>query len=136
MKAQNGQHITLVGSLHHAEQCSVENVTIHGDDRPQEEHQQIIKKAQHPNGARSAISEPTSDKQRVFLLRRTYHVGNRVVHFATEVGEDNPDRDKIEITFTDTNGDVITTWYPRPGEGRLSGRWYDEELIYDRGNET
>lgn len=134
MKIQNGQHVTLVGSLHHAEQCSVEHVTIHNGELPQGEHQ--TEKAQHPNTAHGPISGPASDKQRVFLLLRTYHVGNRVVHFATEVGADNPDRDKVEITFTDTNGDVITTWYPRPGEGRLSGRWYDEELIYDRGNET
>ena len=57
-----GQHITLVGSLHCAEQCSVEHVTIYGDKLPQE---QQAEKAQHPNTARSAISGPTADKQRV-----------------------------------------------------------------------
>ena len=92
----------------------------------------MTKKAQHPNTARSTISGPTPDKQRVLRIRREYHVGNRVIHFAAEVRHDNPDHDKVEITFTDTNGDVITTWYPRPGQGCLSGRWYTEELIFSR----
>ena len=92
----------------------------------------MTKKVQHPNTARSAISGSAPDKQRLFLIRREYHVGNRVIHFAAEVRHDNPDCDKVEITFTDTNGDVITTWYPRPGQGCLSGRWYTEELIFSR----
>ena len=90
----------------------------------------MTKKVQHPSTTRSAISGSAPDKQRLFLIRREYHIGNRVIHFAAEVRHDNPDRDKVEITFTDTNGDVITTWYPRPGQGCLSGRWYTEELIF------
>lgn len=63
------------------------------------------------------------------MMKRTHHVGARVDYFGVQVGKDNPDSSKVEITFTDTNGDVITTWYPRPGKGRLSGRWFDEELV-------
>ncbi len=63
------------------------------------------------------------------MLKRTHHVGSRVDYFVVQVGEDNPDVDQVEITFVEENGDVVTTWYPRPGKGRLSGRRYDEELV-------
>ena len=32
IKGLNGQHVTLVGRLHMAEQVGVEVVTVHGDD--------------------------------------------------------------------------------------------------------
>ena len=66
------------------------------------------------------------------MMKRTHHVGARVDYFVVQVGEDNPDLDQVEITFVEENGDSITTWYPRPGQGCLSGRWYDEELIFSR----
>ena len=63
------------------------------------------------------------------MMKRTHHVGTRVDYFGVQVGADNPDSSKVEITFVEENGDSITTWYPRPGKGRLSGRWFDEELV-------
>ena len=63
------------------------------------------------------------------MMKRTHHVGARVDYFGVQVGADNPDLEQVEITFVEENGDSITTWYPRPGKGRLSGRWFDEELV-------
>ena len=71
------------------------------------------------------LKDPTQ-----YYIRREYHIGKTPYRdFKATVIDAAGGHDTYKVSFTDDRGEQISTWYPAPGTGALSGRFYDERLI-------
>jgi hypothetical protein len=70
-----------------------------------------------------------------YFVRREYHIGKKPYDdfeaqvLAVSDTEDTWSGFKHKVRFKDNKGEEIVAWYPEPGKGGLSGRFYDEQLV-------
>jgi hypothetical protein len=107
---RNGVQLDGDGRFH-----SIKKIRYPIDENIEEDKDEFVKKLQH------------GDR---YFIRRSYHIGKKPYDdFEATIIDGPGPNGGYKVRFTDNNGEENVTWYPAPGTGRLSSRFYDEELI-------
>ena len=109
--------------------------------QPPENHEKTKKRhkklrEEDPEGAeeREAFKQKLKDPTQ-YYIRRVYHIGKKQYDdFPAEVLAVSDRKDSWtghghKARFVDNKGEEHVAWYPEPGKGSLSGRYYDEHLV-------